>query len=220
MRVDTIASGSVESPPLLPEVAYSSIWPTAALPCSRRGGAQPTSSNTWSIECLHCHLLPVTTELTLLLCPQPSFRPTAVLSAAYKALPGVPRIPASFSARALQPHRSRLSVCLPGPPAPLLPNCQILSCPGTFARLRPSPGHRREVWLGHSVSMQNLGQWGLGAGSRRSPTRGSFLRWGRGAHNSRLTREAAGRGPRSLRRRCGDLAAARTHSQWLCFAMR
>lgn len=111
-------------------------------------------------------------------------------------------------------------VCLPGPPAPLLPNCQILSCPGTFARLRPSPGHRREVWLGHSVSMQNLGQWGLGAGSRRSPTRGSFLRWGRGAHSSRLTREAAGRGPRSLRRRCGDLAAARTHSQWLCFAMR
>lgn len=70
-------------------------------PYHAHGGEGP---NPWSIECLHCHLLPVTTELTLLLCPQPSFRPTAVLSAAYKALPGVPRIPASFSARALQPH--------------------------------------------------------------------------------------------------------------------
>lgn len=154
VRVD-IATGSVESPPLPPEVAYSSIWPAAALPCSGRGGAQPTSSNTWSIERLHCHLLPVTTELMLLPCPQPSFRPTAILSAAHKALPGLPRSPASFSAHALQPHRFRLSDC---PPVPLPRNCQALSCPGTFAQLRPSPGHRRKVCLGHSVSMQNLEQ--------------------------------------------------------------
>lgn len=187
-------------------MAYSSIWPAAALPHSGSTHflqhLEHTMSTLPSTFCDHRvdSLPPLPTALL--------HRPTAVLSAAHKALLGLPRSPASLSARALQPHRFSLSVRPPVPPLLHSPTARPV-LPRDFCTAASQPPHRREVWLGQSVSMQNLEQRGHGAGSRRSRTQRSFLRRRRGAHISLLTPKAARRDPRSLRRRSGDSVAHR-----------
>lgn len=133
------------SAPLSPAVTYSSIRPGApgaVAPLTLGRGPRPTSFNTGSIECLHHHLLPVTTESTRLLYPQASMAPSdgrPVLSEAREAAVSSPHLlPSTLATQAS-------SLLLVARPCLGLGLCTAEFQPQAFAQLSslpwgPAPG--------------------------------------------------------------------------------